>query len=103
MADTADKTQAEDEGREDMRWWLNYLRQDLHEHREATAREFESIRSRFDRMDDRFDRMDGRLDRSESRFDDLQRAIREQGDRLTGRMMMLFGLSTTIILAAIKL
>lgn len=96
MADTADKTQAEDEGRQDMRCGLNYLRQDLHEHREATAREFESIRSRFDRMD-------GRLDRSESRFDDLQRAIREQGDRLTGRMMMLFGLSTTIILAAIKL
>ena len=96
MADTADKTQAEDEGRQDMRWGLNYLRQDLHEHREATAREFESIRSRFDRMD-------GRLDRSESRFDDLQRAIREQGDRLTGRIMMLFGLSTTIILAAIKL
>jgi hypothetical protein len=60
MADTADKTQAEDEGRQDMRWGLNYLRQDLHEHREATAREFESIRSRFDRMD-------GRLDRSESR------------------------------------
>ncbi len=30
-------------------------------------------------------------------------ANREQGDRLTGRMMMLFGLSTTIILAAIKL
>jgi len=95
MADTADKTEAEDEGRQDMRCGLNYLRQDLHEHREATAREFESIRSRFDRMD-------GRLDRSESRFDDLQRAIREQGDRLTGRMMML-GLSTTIILAAIKL
>ncbi|MEC8930126.1 MAG: hypothetical protein VYB08_01845 [Candidatus Latescibacterota bacterium] len=102
MADTADKTEAEDEGRQDMRCGLNYLRQDLHEHREATAREFESIRSRFVRMDDRFDRMDGRLDRSESRFDDLLRAIREQGDRLTGRMMML-GLSTTIILAAIKL
>ncbi|MED5416260.1 MAG: hypothetical protein VYC64_15050 [Candidatus Latescibacterota bacterium] len=102
MADTADKTEAEDEGRQDMRCGLNYLRKDLHEHREATAREFESIRSRFVRMDDRFDRMDGRLDRSESRFDDLQRAIREQGDRLTGRMMML-GLSTTIILAAIKL
>lgn len=99
MADTADKTEAEDEGRQDMRCGLNYLRKDLHEHREATAREFESIRSRFDRMDDRFDRMDGRLDRSESRFDDLQRAIRE---RLTGRMMML-GLSTAIILAAIKL
>ncbi len=45
MADTADKTQAEDEGRQDMRWGLNYLRQDLHEHREATARELESIRS----------------------------------------------------------
>ncbi|MEC8989604.1 MAG: hypothetical protein VX656_00030 [Candidatus Latescibacterota bacterium] len=102
MADTADKTEAEDEGRQDMRCGLNYLRQDLHEHREATAREFESIRSRFVRMDDRFDRMDGRLDRSESRFDDLHRAIREQADRLTGRMMML-GLSTTIILAAIKL
>jgi hypothetical protein len=28
-----------------MRWGLNYLRQDLHEHREATARELESIRS----------------------------------------------------------
>ena len=96
MADTADKTEAEDEGRQDMRCGLNYLRQDLHEPREATAREFESIRSRFDRMD-------GRLNRSESRFDDLQRAIREQGDRLTGRIMMLFGLSTTIILAAIKL
>ena len=95
MADTADKTEAEDEGRQDMRCGLNYLRKDLHEHREATAREFESIRSRFDRMD-------GRLDRSESRFDDLHRAIREQADRLTGRMMMR-GLSTTIILAAIKL
>ncbi len=58
---------------------------------------------RFDQIDGRFDRMDGRLDRAESKLDELQRAISEQGDRLTQRMLLLSGLTTTIILAAIKL
>ena len=89
MADTADKPPPAEESHDEMRWGIHYLRQDLQEHRASTARAFE--------------RLEDRLDRHDSKFDELHRVIREQGDRLTQRMMMLFGLSTTIILAAIKL
>ena len=47
--------------------------------------------------------MDEKFDKVDERFDEVYRLIREQGDRLTQRMMMLVGLSTTIIVAAIKL
>jgi tetrahydromethanopterin S-methyltransferase subunit G len=58
---------------------------------------------RFARVDERFDKMDEKFDKVDERFDEVYRLIREQGDRLTQRMMMLVGLSTTIIVAAIKL
>ncbi|MBT3343503.1 MAG: hypothetical protein HN712_28960 [Gemmatimonadetes bacterium] len=89
MAEAADNPPPAEESHDEMRWGIHYLRQDLQEHRASTARAFA-------RIEDRLDRHDGK-------FDELHRIIREQGDRLTQRMMMLFGLSTTIILAAIKL
>ena len=82
--------------------------------RATTARELEAMRAmfarlearfedRFARVDERFDKMDEKFDKVDERFDEVYRLIREQGDRLTQRMMMLVGLSTTIIVAAIKL
>jgi hypothetical protein len=59
------------------------------------------------KFDDRFNRLetklDDRLNRHESRFVEIEQVIREQGRELTQRMVLLAGLMTTALLAAIKL
>jgi chromosome segregation ATPase len=114
MADAPDNPPPAETSQEEMHWAISYLRQDMQDLRATTARELEAMRAmfarlearfedRFARVDERFDKMDEKFDKVDERFDEVYRLIREQGDRLTQRMMMLVGLSTTIIVAAIKL
>ncbi len=100
MADAPDNPPPAETSQEEMHWAISYLRQDMQDLRATTARELEAMRAMFARLEARFE---DRFARVDERFDEVYRLIREQGDRLTQRMMMLVGLSTTIIVAAIKL
>ena len=45
----------------------------------------------------------GRFNRQDGKFEEIHRVIREQGKELTQRMMVIVGVMTTILLAAIKM
>ena len=100
MADTADDHPRTGHGDDEMHWGISYLREDIQDLRAMIVR----LEARFD---DRFNKQDAKFesgfDQQDAKFDEIHRVIREQGRELTQRMVVLVGLMTTVILAAIKL
>lgn len=112
MADTADDHPRTGHGDDEMHWGISYLREDIQDLRAMIVR----LEARFDdRLDRRQDakfgdrlnhleaKFDDRFNKQDAKFDEIHRVIREQGRELTQRMVVLVGLMTTVILAAIKL
>lgn len=122
MADTADDHPRTGHGDDEMHWGISYLREDIQDLRAMIVRLEARFDDRLDRQDakfgdrlnhleakfdDRFNKQDAKFesgfDQQDAKFDEIHRVIREQGRELTQRMVVLVGLMTTVILAAIKL
>ncbi|HJP32427.1 MAG TPA: hypothetical protein QGF95_17920 [Candidatus Latescibacteria bacterium] len=87
-------------GDDEMHWGISYLREDIQDVRAQIVRLEAKFDDRFNRLETK---LDDRLNRHESRFVEIEQVIREQGRELTQRMVLLAGLMTTALLAAIKL
>ena len=83
-----------------MHWGIAYLREDIQDLRSMIVRLEAKFEDRFNRQDGKFE---DRFNRQDGKFEEIHRVIREQGKELTQRMMVLVGVMTTILLAAIKM
>ena len=103
MADTPQKTPPDQE----MHWGIAYLREDIQDLRAGHVRLDAKVKAKAAELDAKIEakaaEVHARIDRLEAKVDDLQRVIREQGTVLTQRMVMVTGLMTTVLLAAMKL